>query len=83
MAKTPFGIYLPDRLLRWNRIQKPQGQPNDQQVDSLLDVNMDGQKEILGIWISENENASLYASICSDLKNRGTISSWLAMTTTT
>ena len=33
--------------------------------------NMEGQKEILGTWISENESASFYASICSDLKNRG------------
>jgi len=32
---------------------------------------MDGHKEILGTWISENESASFYASICSDLKNRG------------
>ncbi len=32
---------------------------------------MDGEKEILGMWISENESASFYASICSDLKNRG------------
>lgn len=30
-----------------------------------------GQKEILGTWISENESASFYASICADLKNRG------------
>ncbi len=32
---------------------------------------MEGQKEILGTWISENESASFYASICADLKNRG------------
>lgn len=32
---------------------------------------MDGQKDILGIWISENEGASFYTSICSDLKKRG------------
>lgn len=32
---------------------------------------MDGQKDILGLWISENESASFYASICSDLKIRG------------
>jgi len=40
-------------------------------VYSVLGINMDGQKEILGTWISENECASFYASICSDLKNRG------------
>ena len=32
---------------------------------------MNGQKEILGFWISENESASFYASVCSDLKKRG------------
>lgn len=40
-------------------------------VYSVLGINMDGQKEILGMWISENESASFYASICADLKNRG------------
>jgi putative transposase len=40
-------------------------------VYSVLGVDMDGQKDILGVWISENEGASFYASICSDLKKRG------------
>jgi len=40
-------------------------------VYSVLGINMEGRKEILGTWISENESASFYASICADLKNRG------------
>ena len=32
---------------------------------------MEGHKDILGCWISENEGASFYASICADLKKRG------------
>ena len=40
-------------------------------VYSVLGINMEGHKEILGTWISENESASFYASICSDLKSRG------------
>ena len=40
-------------------------------VYSVLGINIDGHKEILGTWISENESASFYASICADLKNRG------------
>ena len=40
-------------------------------VYSVLGINMDGRKEILGTWISEKESASFYAGICSDLKNRG------------
>lgn len=40
-------------------------------VYSVLDINMEGQKEILGTWISENESASFCARICAGLKNRG------------
>lgn len=40
-------------------------------VYSVLGINMDGRKEILGIWISENESASFWLSICNELKNRG------------
>jgi putative transposase len=43
----------------------------NKRVYSVLGVDMDGQKEILGIWLSENESASFYTSICSDLKKRG------------
>jgi len=39
---------------------------------------MNGQKDILGIWISENEGASFYASICSDLKKCGVIDIFVA-----
>ncbi len=40
-------------------------------VYSVLGINMDGRKEILGIWISENESASFWATVCNELKNRG------------
>lgn len=40
-------------------------------VYSVLGINMDGRKEILGIWISENESASFWLTICNELKNRG------------
>ena len=38
---------------------------------SVLGINMDGQKDILGIWIGENESASFWLGVCNDLKNRG------------
>ena len=40
-------------------------------VYSVLGIDLEGQKDILGTWLSENESASFYASICADLKNRG------------
>ncbi|MCK9478119.1 MAG: IS256 family transposase [Firmicutes bacterium] len=47
-------------------------------VYSVLGIDMDGQKDILGIWISENEGASFWASICSDLKKRGVTDIFIA-----
>lgn len=36
-----------------------------------LGVDMDGQKELLGIWISENEGAKFWLNVLTELKNRG------------
>lgn len=33
--------------------------------------DMDGHKDILGIWIGESEGAKFWLSVCNDLKNRG------------
>lgn len=38
---------------------------------SVLGINTEGRKDILGIWISENESASFWLSVCNELKNRG------------
>lgn len=34
-------------------------------------LDMDGKKDILGIWIGESEGAKFWLSVCNDLKNRG------------
>ena len=36
-----------------------------------LGVSLEGQKELLGMWISENEGAKFWLSILTELKNRG------------
>jgi len=38
---------------------------------TVLGINMEGRKEILGMWITENESASFWASVCNELRNRG------------
>ena len=38
---------------------------------SVLGINLNGQKEVLGIWIGENESASFWLGVCNDLKSRG------------
>ena len=36
-----------------------------------LGVNLEGKKELLGLWLSENEGAKFWLSCLTDLKNRG------------
>lgn len=38
---------------------------------TCLGINMDGKKEILGLWIGENEGAKYWLRVCTELKNRG------------
>ena len=37
----------------------------------VLGVNMDGEKEVLGIWIGANESSKFWLAVLNDLKNRG------------
>lgn len=36
-----------------------------------IGVNLEGQKDVLGLWISENEGAKFWLSVLTELKNRG------------
>jgi transposase-like protein len=36
-----------------------------------LGVNLEGHKELLGMWISENEGAKFWLSVLTELQNRG------------
>jgi transposase-like protein len=36
-----------------------------------LGVNTEGHKDLLGMWLSENEGAKFWLSILTELKNRG------------
>jgi len=36
-----------------------------------LGIKMDGKKEVLGMWTSENEGAKFWLAVCTDLRNRG------------
>jgi transposase-like protein len=37
----------------------------------VIGVNMDGEKDVLGIWIGGNETSKFWLSVLNDLKNRG------------
>ena len=40
-------------------------------IYTLLGLTIDGEKEILGIYLSDNESASYWLSVLTDLQNRG------------
>jgi transposase-like protein len=50
---------------------KKDGKVINKCVYSVLGVDMDGKKDILGIWISENESASFWTAVFNEMKNRG------------
>ena len=47
------------------------GRSCDKSVYVALGVNFEGQKEVLGLWISENEGAKFWMGVLSEIKNRG------------
>jgi len=38
---------------------------------TVLGYNMEGRKELLGMWLSDNESASFWTGVLNELKNRG------------
>ena len=40
-------------------------------VYPALGVNMEGHKELLGLWLSENEGAKFWLNVLTELQNRG------------
>ena len=50
---------------------KENGRYISQAIYTLLGLTIDGQKEILGIYLSANESASYWLSVLTELQNRG------------
>lgn len=43
-----------------------------------LGINLEGEKEVLGLWLSENEGAKFWLSVLTELKNRGIQDAFIA-----
>lgn len=50
---------------------RSEGQVQNQAVYLALGINLDGYKELLGIWIGESEGAKFWLGVLTELKNRG------------
>jgi putative transposase len=47
------------------------GQVKEKTVYTVLGIDIEGNKEILGLWIAETESAKYWLSVLTDIKNRG------------
>ena len=50
---------------------KEDGKYVSKAVYTILGVNLDGKKEVLGLYLSDNEGANFWLSVLTDLNNRG------------
>lgn len=50
---------------------RDQGQVQNRAVYVAIGINMQGRKEVLGLWTSANEGAKFWLSVLTEMKNRG------------
>ena len=50
---------------------RQEGRIINKSVFVALGVNLDGHKELLGLWIAENEGAKFWANVLTELQHRG------------
>lgn len=68
----PLDCVYPIIFLDAIRIKARQsGQIVNKAVYLAVGVNMDGHKDVLGIWLAEQEGAKFWMSVVTELKNRG------------
>lgn len=48
-----------------------EGQVNKRAAYVVLGIDLEGYKDILGIWIGDNESAKFWLGVLNDLRNRG------------
>src|SRR5262245_65255584 len=50
---------------------KQEGRVSQRTIYLALAVNLQGHKEVLGLWASGNEGAKFWLSVITEMKNRG------------
>jgi transposase-like protein len=50
---------------------KDQGKTKSRAVYNVLGITQEGKKELIGVYVSENEGANFWLSVLTDIQNRG------------
>ena len=53
------------------KIKDDNGFYKNKALHFAIGINLEGKKELLGMWLTDNEGAKFWLSIVTDLKNRG------------
>ena len=59
---------------------RSEGQIVKKAVYIAIGVDLDGKKDVLGIWVGENESAKFWATVLNGLRNRGVEDIFIACT---
>lgn len=59
---------------------RSEGQIVKKAVYIAIGINLDGRKDVLGMWVGENESAKFWATVLNGLKNRGVQDIFIACT---
>ena len=59
---------------------RSEGQIVKKAVYIAIGIDLDGRKDVLGMWIGENESAKFWATVLNSLKNRGVEDIFIACT---
>ena len=73
MAEPALGVGLSDPVFRCPDRQITRSGAGQEQggVYLALGVNLQGEKELLGLWIADTEGAKFWLAVFTELKNRG------------
>lgn len=72
MADAAAGGRLPGPVARLPSDQGPRGGTVQRRACYLaLGVNVDGERDVLGMWFQQNEGAKFWLQVLTDLKQRG------------
>jgi putative transposase len=50
---------------------RDEGHVKNKAIYVVLGVNLEGQKEVLGLWVAQNEGAKFWLQVLTELNNRG------------
>lgn len=59
---------------------RSEGQIVKKAVYIAMGINLDGRKDVLGMWVGENESAKFWATVLNGLRNRGVEDIFIACT---